>query len=104
VISKDILDFMLALDVKEIHGYRPALGLSVFSEEALREVKNAESVSEITEIVEVEHQHEAAPKPAAKKPTAKTAVTGQAAKRKTSSTATAKKKTKVTAKPKPPSR
>jgi arginine decarboxylase len=102
VISKDILDFMLALDVKEIHGYRPALGLSVFSEEALREVKNAESVSEITEIVEVEHQHEAAPKPAVKKPTAKAAATGQAAKRKTSSTATAKKKTKVTAKPKRP--
>ena len=45
---------MLALDVKEIHGYRPALGLSVFTEDALREVKNAESVSDITEIVEVE--------------------------------------------------
>ena len=102
VISKDILDFMLALDVTEIHGYRPALGLSVFSEEALREVKNAESVSAITEIVEVEHQQVAAPKPAAKKPAAKAAATGQAAKRKTSSTAMAKKKTKVTAKPKPP--
>ncbi len=104
VISKDILDFMLALDVKEIHGYRPALGLSVFSEEALREVKNAESVSAITEIVEEEHQQEAAPKPAAKKPAAKAAATGQAAKRKTSSTATAKKKTKATAKPKTPAR
>jgi arginine decarboxylase len=57
VISKDILDFMLALDVKEIHGYRPELGLSVFTEEALREVKNAESVSEIAEIVEDE-QHQ----------------------------------------------
>ncbi len=54
VISEEILVFMLALDVKEIHGYRPALGLSVFTDEALREVKNAESVSEITEIVEEE--------------------------------------------------
>jgi arginine decarboxylase len=102
VISKDILDFMLALDVTEIHGYRPALGLSVFSEEALREVKNAESVSEITEIVEVEHQHEAAPKPAAKKPAAKAAATGQAVKRKTTPTATAKKKTTAKTKPKAP--
>ena len=57
VISDEILTFMLALDVKEIHGYRPVLGLSVFSENALREVKNAESVSEITEIVE-EEQHQ----------------------------------------------
>ncbi|MCG6966041.1 MAG: aminotransferase class I/II-fold pyridoxal phosphate-dependent enzyme [Chromatiaceae bacterium] len=72
VISKDILDFMLALDVKEIHGYRPALGLSVFTEEALREVKNAESVSEITAIVQVEQS--AAPdkeEPAPEKPPAK---------------------------------
>ena len=56
VISDEILTFMLALDVKEIHGYRPALGLSVFTEDALREVKNAESVSDITDIVEVEQE------------------------------------------------
>lgn len=56
VISDEILTFMLALDVKEIHGYRPALGLSVFTEDALREVKNAESVSEIAEIVEEEQE------------------------------------------------
>jgi len=102
VISKDILDFMLALDVTEIHGYRPALGLSVFIDEALREVKNAESVSEITEIVEEELQHEAAPKPASKKPAAKAATTRQAVKRKTAPTATAKKKTTAKAKPKVP--
>ena len=30
VVNKDILDFMLALDVKEIHGYRADLGLKVF--------------------------------------------------------------------------
>ena len=94
VISKDILDFMLALDVKEIHGYRPALGLSVFTEEALREVKNAESVSEITEIVAVEQQLEASkPKAKKKKPASK----GQAA-----SPAPEKKKTKAKETPKEP--
>ncbi len=35
VISRDILEFMRALDVKEIHGYRPELGLRVFTETAL---------------------------------------------------------------------
>jgi len=94
VISKDILDFMLALDVKEIHGYRPALGLSVFTEEALREVKNAESVSEITEIVEVEHQLDATKPPAKKK---KSASSGKAA-----SSASVKKKTKAKEKTKEP--
>ncbi len=37
VISKDILDFMRALDVKEIHGYRPELGMRVFTRKALDE-------------------------------------------------------------------
>jgi arginine decarboxylase len=35
VISVEILNFMRALDVNEIHGYRPDLGLRVFSEAAL---------------------------------------------------------------------
>ena len=35
VVSKEILAFMLALDVSEIHGYRPDLGLRVFTPEAL---------------------------------------------------------------------
>jgi len=35
VISEDILRFMRALDVKEIHGYEPELGLRVFTAEAL---------------------------------------------------------------------
>ncbi len=35
VISRQILAFMRALDVSEIHGYRPDLGLRVFTEEAL---------------------------------------------------------------------
>ncbi len=37
VMTKEILDFLLALDVKEIHGFRPELGLRVFKEEALKE-------------------------------------------------------------------
>jgi arginine decarboxylase len=37
VVSKDILEFMRALDVKEIHGYRPELGLRVFTAKALGE-------------------------------------------------------------------
>jgi arginine decarboxylase len=35
VISKDILYFLAQLDVKEIHGYNPDLGLSVFTETAI---------------------------------------------------------------------
>jgi arginine decarboxylase len=36
VISPEILSFMRALDVSEIHGYRPDLGLRVFTESALK--------------------------------------------------------------------
>ena len=39
VMTKEILDFLLALDVKEIHGFRPELGLRVFSLESLKEDK-----------------------------------------------------------------
>jgi len=35
VVSPEILAFMRALDVSEIHGYRAELGLRVFTEEAL---------------------------------------------------------------------
>jgi arginine decarboxylase len=35
VISREILRFMRALDVKEIHGYRTDLGLRVFTQDAL---------------------------------------------------------------------
>ncbi|MBP6386961.1 MAG: ornithine decarboxylase [Pseudarcicella sp.] len=35
VISTEIIRFMLALDVKEIHGYRADLGLKIFSQKAL---------------------------------------------------------------------
>nr|WP_281967324.1 ornithine decarboxylase [Roseovarius nanhaiticus] len=36
VVSDEILSFMRALDVSEIHGYRPDLGLRVFTEDALK--------------------------------------------------------------------
>ncbi|SMX41775.1 aminotransferase class I/II-fold pyridoxal phosphate-dependent enzyme [Maliponia aquimaris] len=36
VISKEIMAFMQALDVSEIHGFRPDLGLRVFTKEALQ--------------------------------------------------------------------
>jgi len=35
ILSEEILAFLLALDVKEIHGYRPELGLRVFTEDCL---------------------------------------------------------------------
>ena len=36
VVSTEILEFMRALDVSEIHGYRPDLGLRVFTDAATR--------------------------------------------------------------------
>ena len=36
VISEQILAFIRALDVKEIHGYEPEIGLQLFTEEALQ--------------------------------------------------------------------
>jgi arginine decarboxylase len=35
IVSPQILEFMRRLDVKEVHGYRPDLGLAVFTPEAL---------------------------------------------------------------------
>jgi len=35
VVSGEILHFLRALDVKEVHGYRPELGLRVFTAEAM---------------------------------------------------------------------
>jgi arginine decarboxylase len=37
VVSKEILAFMRALDVSEIHGYRDDLGLRVFTQDALKQ-------------------------------------------------------------------
>jgi len=38
VISEEILAFMRALDVKEIHGYNAEIGLQLFTEETLQRV------------------------------------------------------------------
>ncbi len=46
VVSQEILKFMRALDVKEIHGYRPELGLRVFRDEAL--AARSESANRVT--------------------------------------------------------
>jgi arginine/lysine/ornithine decarboxylase len=37
VVTSDILDFMSALDTREIHGYLPEFGYRVFTEEVLRD-------------------------------------------------------------------
>jgi arginine decarboxylase len=39
VVSKEIIYFLAQLDVKEIHGYNHELGLSVFTEKALRRLE-----------------------------------------------------------------
>ena len=41
VVSKEIIRFMLALDVSEIHGYRADLGLRIFRESVLNRQKTA---------------------------------------------------------------
>ncbi len=48
VMTSEILNFLLALDVKEIHGYRPELGLRVFKEEALKDETNEKIESRST--------------------------------------------------------
>jgi arginine decarboxylase len=53
-INQEILRFMRELDVKEVHGYRAQLGLSVFSEHALEAAERAAGISR-----EVEHPEEA---------------------------------------------
>jgi arginine decarboxylase len=35
VVTPEVVDFMTKLDVSEIHGYEPQLGLAVFTQEAL---------------------------------------------------------------------
>ncbi|NND42642.1 MAG: ornithine decarboxylase, partial [Silicimonas sp.] len=39
VISPEIIEFMLALDVSEIHGYRHDLGLRIFTPDSLKKLK-----------------------------------------------------------------
>jgi arginine decarboxylase len=46
VVSQEILAFMLALDVSEIHGYRPDLGLRVFTQDALEAQLNEKTATQ----------------------------------------------------------
>jgi arginine decarboxylase len=39
VVSKEIIYFLAQLDVKEIHGYNHELGLSVFTQSALKRLE-----------------------------------------------------------------
>jgi arginine decarboxylase len=51
VVTTEILEYMEALDVKEIHGYAPDWGLRVFTDEALaRRVGARESESQFTTV------------------------------------------------------
>lgn len=45
VVSSEIIEFMLALDVSEIHGYRADLGLRIFRESVLNRQKTSSSMS-----------------------------------------------------------
>ncbi len=45
VVSKEIVYFLAQLDVKEIHGYNPELGLSVFTQEALARMEAQRNAS-----------------------------------------------------------
>ncbi|OMB97428.1 aminotransferase class I/II-fold pyridoxal phosphate-dependent enzyme [Mycobacterium colombiense] len=45
VVSKEIVYFLAQLDVKEIHGYNPDLGLSVFTETALARMEAQRSAA-----------------------------------------------------------
>lgn len=54
VLSKDILEFFIKLDVKEIHGYRDELGIRVFSEDALK--ARTERIKNKTEQTETLYQ------------------------------------------------
>ena len=45
VVSEEIMRFMIALDVKEIHGYRADLGLRVFSKSVLNRKKTSNPVA-----------------------------------------------------------
>jgi arginine decarboxylase len=44
VVSKEIIEFLLALDVSEIHGYRADLGLRVFTKSVLDRQKTSTSI------------------------------------------------------------
>jgi arginine decarboxylase len=50
VVSKEILEFLIKLDVDEIHGYRPDLGLKVFTEAALNRQKTGTAMGGLAQM------------------------------------------------------
>lgn len=48
VVSEEIIEFLLALDVSEIHGYRADLGLRVFRDKVLNRQKTKNSIGALT--------------------------------------------------------
>lgn len=57
VVSEEIIKFMIALDVKEIHGYRAELGLKIFTVEALNR-KNTISAMGAMHVINVSTTNE----------------------------------------------
>jgi arginine decarboxylase len=53
-MTEEILNFLLVLDVKEIHGYRPELGLRIFRDEALAATKKNITVKEAASGIPIE--------------------------------------------------
>jgi len=50
VVSKEIIRFMLALDVSEIHGYRADLGLRIFRDSVLNRQKTATAMGAMSQL------------------------------------------------------
>jgi arginine decarboxylase len=50
VISKEIINFMLALDVSEVHGYNANLGMRIFKEKVLKRDQINSSIGGISTI------------------------------------------------------
>ena len=57
VVSEEIIKFMIALDVKEIHGYRAELGLKIFTVEALNR-KNTISAMGAMHVIKTSNTNE----------------------------------------------
>lgn len=53
VVSKEIIRFMLALDVSEIHGYRADLGLRIFRESVLNRQKTATAMGALGQLKKI---------------------------------------------------
>lgn len=51
LISPEILQFMAALDVREIHGFRPELGFRIFNDQALERVAEKGAIARIAPAV-----------------------------------------------------